>query len=435
MAQTPPPTDLAQLWRQRDPGTLPSRRLQALNTGSATDWGMSSRPLDPNIRAISLAGGMPDSATLPRRALVAAMAEVLDLDPTLPLADLHSTEAVNSDGAPLSYGGPYGYEPLRAEIARHFARDHDPAIGADHIVLTNGAAGAIDLICSALLDPGDVVVSEVPAFSGSLRTIRGHQARLVGVPMDRQGMRLDALQDTLRELDAAGTPAKLIYLSPTFQNPTGTTMPVERRRQLIELAAHHGALLLEDTAYDELSFDGDPPPTLGALAQGHFVATVGTFSKVIAPGLRVGWLMARPELVRLLMPARFDMGNSPLLHRTIHRLMLSGELERHVLRMRSVYRDKMQRISAALRASSGDALTFDEPEGGFFLWARLAARLDATAVRERARDAGLTFPIGSAFYLPEGPQEEGQHIRLAYSRSTIEELEIGAERLAACLRE
>ncbi len=432
MHKPPSLHELAQLWQQRDLGSLTSQRLQALNVGSATDWGLSARRPDPKVQPISLAGGIPDAATLPKGALVQAMTRALGFDATAPPSALVDA-ASSTDDAPLSYGGAFGYEALREEIARFFARDQTPAIGGDHFVLTNGAAGAIDLVCSAMLDRGDVVVSEVPAFSGSLRTFRGHQARVVGVPMDEHGMRMDALQDTLRRLGREGTPAKLIYVSPTFHNPTGITMPVERRRQLIELAAHHGAVLLEDTAYNELYFGAEPLPNLNALAQGHFVITVGTFSKVIGPGLRVGWLQARPELIRLLMPARFDMGNSPLLHRTLHELMVSGELESHVQRMRGIYRTKMQRLAAALREACGEVVQFADPAGGFFLWLRLAPPFEAKTVQERSLDAGVVFPVGSAFYLRDGPPEDGQHIRLAYSRAALEELQVGAERLAANL--
>ena len=335
--------------------------------------------------------------------------------------------------AALSYGGAHGYDPLREQVAQYFARDQSPAIDADHFVLTNGAAGAIDLACSALLDPGDIVITEVPAFSGSLRTIRGHGARLVGVTMDAEGMRMDELEDTLNRLDAAGTPAKLIYVSPTFHNPTGITMPVARRLALLELAARHGVLLLEDTAYNELYFGGELFPTLGALAQGHFVITAGTFSKVIAPGLRVGWLQARPELIHLLMPARFDMGNSPLLHRMLHEFMISGELAAHVARMRVLYHTKMQTLAKGLRDHCGAAVEFAEPAGGFFLWLRLAAPLKAQTVQERALERSVVFPVGRGFFPPEGPQPEGEYLRLAYSRVSVEELRTGAERLAACL--
>ena len=336
--------------------------------------------------------------------------------------------------AALSYGGPHGYEPLREEVARFFARDQEPAIGADHFVLANGAAGAIDLACSALFDPDDVVVTEAPAFSGSLRTIRGHGARVVGVPMDACGMCVDRLDATLARLAGAGTPAKMVYVSPTFHNPTGITMPVARRRELLEVAARHGVLLLEDTAYNELYFGDELMPTLGALAGGHFVITAGTFSKVIAPGLRVGWLQARPELLQLLMPARFDMGNSPLQHRMLHEFMVCGDLKAHVARMRTLYRTKMQALAGALRDGCGEAVQFTEPAGGFFLWLRLADGLRAQAVQEQALERGVVFPVGRGFFPAEGPRPDAEYLRLAYSRVGVEDLRIGADRIAACLR-
>ena len=448
-------TQLTQGWAGPGLDALMSRRIQKLNAGSATDWGLSARQPDPVAQPISLAGGIPDDATLPRAGLLVAVSRALGMSsgqscstgaPGSAAAAASSAECECGSAVPeaadpgaqrgaaaLSYGGPQGYEPLREEVARFFARDQHPAIDAGHFVLTNGAAGAIDLACSALLDPGDVVVTEVPAFSGSLRTIRGHGARLVGVTMDADGMCVDQLDATLRRLAAAGTPAKLIYVSPTFHNPTGITMPVARRRDLLQVAARHGVLILEDTAYNELYFGSELWPTLAALAQGHFVITAGTFSKVIAPGLRVGWLQARPELLRLLLPARFDMGNSPLQHRMLHEFMVCGELEAHVVRMRALYRTKMRVLADALRVACGAALQFTEPAGGFFLWLRLAAPCSAQRVQERALDRGVVFPVGRGFFPAEGPRPDGEYLRLAYSRVSVDALRAGADRLAACL--
>ena len=449
---------LTERWAAHDLNALMSQRIRELNAGSVTDWGLSTRQADPEVPPISLAGGIPDDATLPRRGLLAATARALGLagdDVVAAQAANNGVSAAESEAADcaggpgsasaldsgtlrgaaaLSYGGPLGYEPLREEVARFFARDQEPAIGADHFVLANGAAGAIDLACSALIDPGDVVVTEVPAFSGSLRTIRGHGARLVGVPMDAQGMCVDRLADTLARLAAAGTPAKLVYVSPTFHNPTGITMPIARRRELLEVAARHGVLLLEDTAYNELYFGDELIPTLGALAQGHFVITAGTFSKVIAPGLRVGWLQARPELLQMLMPARFDMGNSPLQHRMLYEFMITGEFEAHVARMRAVYRTKMRTLAGALRETCGPALQLTEPAGGFFLWLRLAEPLLAQRVQEQALQRGVVFPVGRGFFPAEGPSPDGEYLRLAYSRASVEDLRAASECIAACLR-
>jgi 2-aminoadipate transaminase len=421
---------LKRSWDKRDPISYAAMRIQEVNAGTPTDWGLSNRQPNKAIERVSLAGGIPDVETLPRLALAQATARGLGLNPyNLETA----TEVSVLDDTPLSYGGASGSEPLRAEIGRFFARDYGSALGSERFLLTNGAAGAIELICSALLDPGDVVISEIPAFSGSLRTFRGYGARVVGVPMDQNGMEIDALEAALKKLDRAGTRVKLIYASPTFQNPTGTNMPIEHRQRLIQLAAYHGAILLEDTAYNEFYFGENLLPSLGSLADGHFVITVGTFSKVIAPGLRVGWLTTRPELLRLIVQARFDMGNSPLLHRTLYEMMASGELERHVTSMRTIYREKMLVLSNSLRELCGDSIIFENPEGGFFLWVKLLRPLKSQEVQERGLEAGVVFPVGSGFYLKDGPKEEGQHVRLAYSRASTKDLRVGAKRLASAL--
>ena len=421
---------LRKAWGKHSPTSYAAERIQKVNAGTPTDWGLSNRPPNKAVEPISLAGGIPDVATLPRLDLVKATARGLGFDSDKSTFD--QAIAVLDD-APLSYGGAAGSEALRAEIGRFFARDYQDIPGPDRFLLTNGAAGGIELVCSALLDPGDVVVSEIPAFSGSLRTFKGYGARVVGVPMNRYGMDIEALEATLKKLAKDGARVKLIYASPTFQNPTGTNMPTEQRLRLIELAAYYGVIILEDTAYNEFYFGENLLPTLGSLANGHFVITVGTFSKVIAPGLRVGWVTTRPELLGLIVQARFDMGNSPLLHGTLYELMVSGDLKRHLTSMRSLYREKMTVLTKALHEFCKDSVAFEDPAGGFFLWVKLADPLKSREVQQRGLDAGVVFPIGSGFYLPDGPEEIGQHVRLAYSRAPTQDLQLAAERFASTL--
>ena len=421
---------LKKSWHNHDPVSYAAERIQAVNAGTPTDWGLSSREPNKDIEPISLAGGIPDVATLPRLNLAQATARGLGFDPNEPPAD-QKIDVL--DDAPLSYGGASGSEDLRLEISHFFARDYEQPPSPDRFLLTNGAAGGIELVCSALLDPGDVVLSEIPAFSGSLRTFKGYGAKVVGVPMNRHGMDIDALEATLKKLTRAGAPVKLIYTSPTFQNPTGTNMPIEQRLRLIELAAYYGVIILEDTAYNEFYFGRSMFTTLGALADGHFVITVGTFSKVIAPGLRVGWLTTRPDLLGLIVQARFDMGNSPLLHRTLYELLVAGDLQRHLTTMRSIYREKMTILTTALRDYCKQSVSFENPTGGFFLWIKLASPLKSREVQQRGLDAGVIFPIGSGFYLPDGPKEDGYHVRLAYSRAQTKDLPLAAERFASAL--
>lgn len=407
----------AELWGGREAKSLVSDRVQRLTAGTMTDWGLSGRRPDPKAPPISLAGGIPDAATQPREGLIHAMERALD----------------TPDDSPLVYGGPYGFEPLREQIGQYFARDHAETPGPGSYVLTNGAAGAIDLACAALLDPGDVVITEVPTFSGSLRTMRGHQAEIVGVRMDAEGLLVDGVEAAIDEAEAAGKRVKLIYSIPTFHNPTGITMSLARRAALVELAARRGVLILEDTAYNELYFGPDLTPTLSAVAGNRGVVTAGTFSKVIATGLRVGWVQASPELIEAMMPARFDMGNSPLLHRMLYQYMVSGELAAHAEMMRGIYRDKMHTLTAGLRDVCEPYATFQEPAGGFFLWLRLAEGLTARGVQAAAMEEGAIFPIGPAFYPDREPGADGECIRLAYSWTTFDDLREGAARISrAC---
>ena len=368
----------AELWGERDAGALVSDRVQGLTAGTMTDWGLSGKRPDPRVVPISMAGGIPDAATQPREGLIHAMERALD----------------TPDDAPLVYGGPHGFEPLRQLVGQFFSRDHPTTPGSDSFILTNGAAGAIDLICAALLDPGDVVITELPTFSGSLRTMRGNQAEIVGVRMDDDGLLIDEVEATIVRLEAEGRRIKLIYTIPTFHNPTGITMSMERRQQLVELAARHSIFILEDTAYNELYFGPEMVPSISAVADGHGVIMAGTFSKVIATGLRVGWVQAQPTLIDAMMPARFDMGNSPLLHRMLYQYMVTGELEQHVAMMRDIYRDKMQTLVGRLRDVTEPYATFKEPDGGFFLWLKLAEGLRSLDVQGKAIEEGAIFPIG-----------------------------------------
>ena len=400
-------------WEGRAVEDYVSAATRQLTAGSLIDWGLAGRAPKTDAPPISLRGGIPDAETQPREQLLAAMRRVL---------------AEPGDAA-LVYGGPQGFEPLREEIARFFAPNHPAAPGADWYLLTNGAAGAIEAVCSALIDPGDVVISEAPTFAGSLRTIRGKQADVIGVGMDAEGIRLDRLVAALDGVEAEGRRVKLIYTQPTFQNPTGLTATLERRLGLLELAARRGVFILEDHAYSELWFDGPPPPTLSELSHGHGVFTIGTFSKVIATGLRVGWVQARPEWVSALLPSRFDMGNSPLLHRMIYEYMARGDFREHVARMRALYQRKAETLADALSDFGEPYFEITRPEGGFFLWLRLREGLSAERIHDAATEQAVYFGPGDRFYPNGDLGGDPQAIRIAYSWPPLETLEAAAGRI------
>jgi 2-aminoadipate transaminase len=413
-----PTGEPARRWDARDLDALLSAPVRALTTGSATDWGLPASAWDPAAGTISLAAGMPDPASLPRTQLLDALRVAL----------------TSADDGPLTYGGGLGLEGLREQLAERSTHELGLPATAEHFMLVNGSAGGIAALCDAVLDPGDVVVTEVPTFSGSLRTIRGHQAELVAVGMDAEGLDTGELASTLERLRAERRRVKLIYTISSFQNPTGATLSRQRRRELVRLASAHGALILDDDAYGEIHFDAERPASLAAIADGRGVVTVGTFSKTVATGLRVGWLQADPALIERLARVRFDMGNSPLLHHMLHAFIASGAYAEHVARMRPVYASKMEALERSLREHVGPYATFRAPRGGFFLWLELRPGLTAEAVQRAAIEEGVVFPVGDAFF-PDRRDPGGEHVRLAFSTASLEELEEAGARIArACER-
>ncbi|MDA0351301.1 MAG: PLP-dependent aminotransferase family protein [Chloroflexi bacterium] len=408
--------ELGRLWAEHDLDELTSDAVKYLTAGSATDWGMPATIQSP-VTPISLGGGIPDPDTLPRAELLAAMDRALDVP----------------DDTPLRYGGGVGYEPLRDALAQRYTRDRHVPVTAEHFLLTNGSAGAIDLVCAAFLSPGDTVISEAPTFSGTLRTFKGRQANIISVGMDEEGLDTTELARVLADLESQGKRAKLIYTISNFHNPAGTSMSLARRYELLRLAAKHGALIVDDDAYGEFFYSDDRPITLSELANVQGVITVSTFSKIMATGLRVGWVHAEPAVIDRVMRMRFEMGNSPLLHHMIYNFMEDGRLDEHIEQMRKVYSQKLNALTSALHEYCEPYMSFRKPEGGFFLWATLQNGLTARDVQREAVMQGVNFPIGHAFFADH--QDPGEHIRLAFSWVALDDIPEAARRLAvACAR-
>jgi len=251
---------------------------------------------------------------------------------------------------------------------------------------------------------------------------------------DENGLRVDQLEALIMKLRQAGKRIKFLYTIATFHNPTGATLTLERRWDLLALAAEHNILILDDDAYGELYFDEPPPPTLLALSGGHGVISVGTLSKVLATGLRVGWIIAEPGMVQMMGKMRFAMGLNQIIVRVISDWMAEGELDRHLARVRSRYRDKLAHLTQALERHVGDALAYRAPEGGFYLWAKLAEGLTAEQVWRIATREGVSLSPGFSFFADK-IDPAGEHLRIAFAWTPEEELEEGARRLGrACAR-
>lgn len=365
---------------------------------------------------ISFAGGLPDIPSLPGELLLKAARTVIDRE---------QKEA-------LEYGGTFGPFPLRQEIAARSSLIEGIPVAIEQVLICSGSAHGIGVACEALLDPGETVLVESPNFPGSMRTIRSFGAEQIAIPLDESGLRVDALAEALTRLRDEGKRAKFIYCIPTHQNPAGCTLSLERRERMVELAREHRTFILEDDAYGELWLDAPPPPSLFALSNGDFAIKVSSFSKILATGLRMGWVMGPAALVSRMAAVRYDMGTSPFLGRVIAETIRNGDLDRHIVNLRGIYRRKLQRVQDALKQYCADYCTYTEPAGGFFLWLQLNPGLSSRDVQVAANERGVIVGQGPQFF---ADGKATNHIRLAFSYVAMEDIEEGIQRLGEAMAE
>jgi 2-aminoadipate transaminase len=371
----------------------------------------------PAVPLLILAGGVPDPAELPFAAISEATRAVMDN-----LDDRHLA---------LQYGGPQGPPPLRQELAEWIGKIEGIELTREHFMLTSGSAQALDNICRAFLDPDDAVIVESPTFSGSIRSFRGQEAVIYGVALDEKGMVTDQLRSVVERVGNDGRTMKLIYSIPNFHNPAGVTMTLERREKLVKVGRDAGALIVEDAAYDGLRFEGDDLPSLFTLAGGEGVIRIGTFSKIIATGLRLGYSQADPEAIQALVNMRFDMGTSPLTARTVVELMRDGTMEEHRKRMVDLYRRKRDVMLEALEEHCAEYCSWSRPEGGFFIWVELKPGATAQEVSKVAYAEGAVVVPGDSFFCDE---DCDNFVRLAYSFIALDDIPEAIRRLGLALQ-
>lgn len=360
---------------------------------------------------VEFAWGHPDPALIPSAALGEA-----------------ATRALEHDGwTALAYGAAQGpgrlIEPLAARLAQIDGHPVDPAC----ILVTAGISHALDLVCDLLTQPGDIALVEAPVYHFALQILRDHQLHLVPVAADGDGLRIDALEQRLAELRRAGRAARLLYTVPTYNNPSGSTLTHERRSRLVELTGAHDLTVLEDDVYRELWFDTPPPPPLIDYGGSQHIIRLGSFSKIIAPGLRLGWLMADPALVTRATRRGLLTSGGGINHFTAHVVAAyldDGALDRHVAELREAYRVRRDALVAALRAHLPPGCSFVAPRGGFFVWVQLPEGVDSVALLQIAD--GVGFVPGANFYADGSGRRE---LRLAFSLLTPEAMWEGARRL------
>jgi 2-aminoadipate transaminase len=368
---------------------------------------------------IPLTYGFPDPGSFPIEELIEAAARMLRQ---------HGRDA-------LQYGPIAGPEPFLRLLVNKLASEGIWA-EADNLLVTAGGSQGIDLVTHLVVDPGDPIVVEAPTFIGALQAFRNAEADIHEVPLDGDGMDVDALADLLNSMVAQRKRPKLIYTIPTFQNPAGVTLSRERRHALISLARQYGSLVLEDDAYSELRLEGQALPSLYSLDPEGIVIQVRTFSKILAAGLRLGYLVAPRALLPRLLQLKVDVATSPFATYLAATFAGdgSGSLERlatHVDELRAVYRARRDAMLAALEEYAPPDVAWTVPQGGFFTWLTLREGMDAAALLPAATEAGVSYIPGAGNFVRGGG---ARHLRLAFSFLPAEQLTEGVKRLCRVIQ-
>ncbi len=328
---------------------------------------------------ISFASGLPDPALFPAAELARITQDILAED----------------TGAALQYGPAEGHPPLREWVAGMLRRRGLVDATPEHVLITHGSQQALDLAARAFLDPADAVLLETPSYLAAIQIFDSHEARYLTVPLDSDGMNVERAGALIRKHHP-----RLLFTLPNFQNPTGITLSLARRQRLAEMAAEHGTPVLEDDAYHDLRYDGEPIPPLAALADNPLAVYTGTFSKTIVPALRVGYLYARPELVARLAHLKqlADLASGSFTQRIALRYCEEGLLEPQIERLRASYRARRDAMLQALQESFGGWSSWTRPQGGMFVLLSMPPEIDAAALLPQALERGVVYVPGAGFY-------------------------------------
>ena len=332
---------------------------------------------------ISLAGGLPDTKSFPPALLESVLVTL--------------SRAVSAEA--LQYGPTEGLAGAKKCIVEVMAAEN-MKVDPDDLIVTTGGQQVIDLVTRSLIDPGDTIVAEAPTYPGAVPSFTSFQANVVQIDVDADGMRVEELEGTLDRLTAEGHPPKFIYTIPTFQNPSGVTMSLPRRKRLVAIAKERELLVLEDNPYALLRYGGDPLPTLRSLDGGEFVMYLGTFSKILSPGLRLGWLEApAPVLAKVNMAKQAaDLCTSSMTQYLVSTYFEQADWREYVATVTELYRERRDVMLAALERYFPPEASWTRPEGGLFIWATLPDFIDTTDLLAKALSENVAFVPGGAAY-------------------------------------
>ena len=362
---------------------------------------------------ISFAGGLPDPGSFPCREVARASDKLL----------------AEQGERMLQYGPARGTAELIDVVVERMAA-RDMSVAREEVLITSGAQQALDLAGKVLVDPGDVVLVERPTFIGALGAFRNYECRPVGVPMDDEGLDTDALSEALEELGEEAARVKFLYTIPNFHNPSGITMSPSRRKGLLEMAEEHDFLIVEDDAYGELWFEGGLESTrpIKAGDEDGRVIYAGSFSKLVSPGIRMGWMAARGDIIDKCEMAKqmMDVCPSPLIQSIVAELHNSGYLDGHVEELRAIYKSRRDIMLAALEEHMPAGVKWTRPAGGFYVWITLPEGMDALALLDTALKNNVAYVIGSAFFEDDSGQNT---LRVSFCHETEDVIREGMARL------
>ena len=369
---------------------------------------------------ISFAGGFPDSAMFDVDGIREATEAALTQDP----------------GAALQYGATEGFNPLREQLAKFMAQKGAKDVAPDQLIVTTGSQQALDLLGKTLVGPGDKVIVEGPTFLATIQCFRLYGADLVSAPIDGDGVQTDKLEQLIAEHRP-----KFVYLIPTFGNPSGGLLSLERRKRVLELAVQYNTIIVEDDPYGDLYFGEAPPPSLLALTpqvpgSRDLLVHCGSLSKVLSPGLRVGWMIAHPDLLaKATMCKQFsDAHTSTFAQATAAEYLRAGRMPATLAKVRSVYAQRARTMGDALRQQLGDAFEFVQPQGGLFVWGRLTGAggkvSDGNVLAKKAIEQGVAFVPGSPFFCAN---PDHATLRLSFATAPEDKIIEGVARLAKAL--
>ena len=363
-------------------------------------------------------GGNNDPDALPLDGLIAAAEAVMRRE-----GRTLATYGLNS--------GPQGYRALRDFLVGKLKADASIACTADDILITSGSLQALDLVNATLLARGDTVIIEEDCYQGSINRLTRLGVTPVGIPLDRDGMRMDALAAALEDLEKKGARPKYIYTIPTVQNPTGTILPMERRKEMLRLSAQYGVPIFEDDCYSDLIWSGQRPPAIYSMSGHGGVIHIGSFSKSIAPALRVGYIVAPWNVMSRILPMKTD-GGSGAVEQMVLAEYCTGNFSKHVPALRKSLRAKLVTLMESLKEHFGEVAEFDDPKGGIFLWVKLPDGVDALKLFQPARAAGVVINPGPEWSVNK--EHSRSRLRLCFASLSHEEINHGVAALAEVCR-